>query len=285
MKKAHVSMFDFAPGKTVAGRFRIVAASRQNDLALTFEVADEVGEPREITFFPPGLFDGPEQVAEFASYWETWKGVDSPHVVPLREILTADGDCALLVTDRPPGGSLRDWLNQHERMDCAQALKLGTQLAEALVEIHSAGLVHGDVKPQTTYVDSAGQKVVLVGGGVTTGLWNAKGLGERTALIGTPYYAPVEQFGGDAPSVQSDVYNVATVLFELVTGVLPWPGKTFLEVFQAKLEKEAPSMAARAPGVEVAPEVERAIVRGLLADRHERYQDATQLLEELSAVA
>src|SRR6185295_19899496 len=109
------------------------------------------------------------------------------------------------------------------------------------------GLVHGDIKPSTIYVDAKSKKLgpQLVDGGITPGLWNAKHLGERTALIGTPFYAPVEQFGGESPDVQSDVYNVATVLFEMATGVLPWKGKSFLEVFQAKLQKTPPSMKAR----------------------------------------
>src|SRR5262249_26549062 len=100
---------------------------------------------------------------------------------------------------------------------------------------------------------------------------------------GTPYYAPVEQFGGEAPDVLSDVYNVATVLFELVTGVLPWPGSSMLEVFQQKLDKQAPSMKKRAPKVEVAPELESAIVHGLMAGKRKRFQSAAAFREALAA--
>ena len=120
---------------------------------------------------------------------------------------------------------------------------------------------------------------------MTPGLWNAKGIGDRTTLIGTPYYAPVEQFGGDAPTVTSDIYNVATVLYECLTGVLPWPGKTFLEVFQAKLQKTPPPMAERAPGVSVDPQLEAVITRGCQADRHERYASAEEFGEALAALA
>jgi serine/threonine-protein kinase len=132
--------------------------------------------------------------------------------------------------------------------------------------------------------DRKGLSAQLVDGGVTPGLWNAKHLGDHTALIGTPYYAPVEQFGGDAPDVQSDIYNVDTVLFELVSGTLPWPGSSFLEVFQAKLDRNAPSMAARAPEVDVDAALEEAIVRGLMADRRERYAKASEFRKALEAV-
>lgn len=283
------SMFHLAPGKTVLGRFEIVRPTRQNDLALTFE-AKEGDDPCELTFFPPALFDDASQVDEFCSFWEAWRSVDSPHVTRIREILTIGGECALLVSDAAPELSLREWLTKRAPLEPAEVLRIGVQLAEGLIGIHSANLVHGDLKPQTIHLtqgdgEAGTGTVVMVGGGVTTGIWNAKGLGERTALIGTPYYAPIEQFGGESPDERSDIYNVAAVLFELGCGVLPWPGKSFLEVFQAKLDKAAPSMKRRAPQVEFPAEVEAAIVKGLLADRNDRYATAEQLLAGLRAVS
>ena len=97
-------------------------------------------------------------------------------------------------------------------------------------------------------------------------------------------YAPVEQFGGESPVVQSDVYNLACVLYELSTGVLPWKGKSFLEVFQEKLQKEPPAMKVRAPKVTVPPALESAIRGGLMADRRERYGDVTPFRSALAAV-
>lgn len=286
MSKETLSLFELRPGKQLLGRFTIVEPTRQNDLAFSF-AATEDGAPCELTVFPPALFDDPKQVDEFVDFWRSWESVESPHVVRLREVLSVDDACVVLVTDDASGPSLRSWMKDNGRMDPKRAIELGIQLAEGLTEIHGAGLVHGDIKPQTILVTENGSSIGarLVGGGVTTGLWNAKGLGERTALIGTPYYAPVEQFGGESPDEQSDVYNVATVLFELVAGVLPWPGKSFLEVFQAKLDKSAPSIRMRAPDVEVDGDLERAIVRGLLADKQERYPSAQAQLEALRALS
>ena len=122
-----------------------------------------------------------------------------------------------------------------------------------------------------------------VPGGITSGLWESKHLGDKTALIGTPFYAPVEQFGGDSPDVRSDVYNVATVLYELCTGVVPWPGKSFLEVFQSKLQSRPPRMTERAPGVNVPAALEEAIVGGLIAEARDRYASAEEFAQQLEA--
>ena len=157
------------------------------------------------------------------------------------------------------------------RMDPEEVLVLGRQLLGGLGEIHAAGLVHGDIKPAAIYLRSDGDGAQLVDGGVTPALWAAKHLGTRTTLIGTPFYSPLEQFSGDSPSSSSDLYGLGTLLYELLTGVLPWEGRGFIEVFQSKMQEGAPPISQRAPGVEIPPELEAAIAGSLRAKRSERY--------------
>ena len=275
------SLFDLAPGKTFAGRYEIVRPRRQTGLAAAFEARSADG-PCELLVFAPNLFEGPEQAEEYRQSWKPWAGIDSPHVLRVHEVFSPAPSTVVLATDLPSGTSLREWMQAEGPVDAERTRELGLELLVGLEAIHAAGLVHGDIKPQTVFLEGGEQRAVLVDGGITAGLWSAKHLGEHTALIGTPYYAPVEQFGGDAPNVQSDVYNVAAVLFELVSGVLPWPGKSILEVFQAKLEKQPPTIAKRAPGVEVPAALEQAIARGLWTDRRQRYASAADFRAALA---
>lgn len=285
------SLFDLAPGKQIAGRYRIVKPHRRSGLSSVFEAVDEnaggTNGRCSLNVFPGPLFEGAAQADEFRASWKPWQAVRSEHVVAVRDVLAMPQNTTIVVGDFPSGSTLRDWLAQHGHATPAQTLALGLGLLDGLVAIHAQGLVHGDIKPQTIFLDQRAGGALhgwLVDGGITTGLWSAKHLGEHTALIGTPFYAPVEQFGGDSPDVQSDVYNLATVLFECATGVLPWPGSTMLEVFQAKLDKEPPSMKRRAPKVEVPAALERAIVGGLLADKRQRYRSAEEFRAALEAV-
>ena len=84
--------------------------------------------------------------------------------------------------------------------------------------------------------------------------------------------------------MQSDIYNVSAVLFECLAGVLPWRGVSFLEVFQAKLDKTPPSVAAHAPNVSVDPELEAAIATGCLAEKRKRYATAREFQKRLEAL-
>ena len=282
------SPFDLVPGRLVLGRFKIEAPNRQGGLAATFRAHDSKHDRAcELVVFPAAMFDGRDQAEDYRRSLEPWLSVRSPHVVAVRELVLASDGTLIEICDLPTGQSLRQRLKEGPRFETQAAVDFGLRLLDGVMAVHERGLVHGDIKPQTIYVterDGVPQPA-LVDGGVTAGLWSVKHLGDRTALIGTPFYAPIEQFGGESPDVQSDVYNVATVLFELVTGVLPWPGKSLLEVFQAKLDRALPSMGRRAPEVEVDAALERAIVGGLAADRSERYADAAAFHAALEPLA
>ena len=284
------SLYDLEPGATLAERYRIVGPHRQTGLAAAFEAIDEAetGESQrcEVSLYAHSFFESREQALQFAASWTPWMRVEKNAVLHVREVASLSPTSFLLVTDFPPGKTLRDDLAERKRLEASEVVEIGRQLLSGLVGVHGHGLVHGDLKPATIYVDrSESVRTIMVDGGVTPGLWSAKQLGEKTALIGTPFYAPIEQFGGDSPNIQSDIYNVATVLFEALTGVLPWGGKSFLEVFQAKLDKTPPSMRRRAPDVDVEPQLEQAIVTGLLADKSQRYATSKEFLDRLDALA
>ncbi|MBM3991139.1 MAG: serine/threonine protein kinase [Planctomycetes bacterium] len=286
MSHATFSIFDFQPGRTVLERFRIVKPLRQSGLSAAFEAEDERDAHSRCTLvvFSGALFEGAKEVEQFRNTWKPWTKVRSPHVPAVREIIALPQRGTLLVVECADGVPLKEWLRSRGPLSPADARALGLQLVLALEAIHEHELVHGDIKPQNILVAEREDTfaVALVDGGVTTGMWSAKHLGEHTALIGTPFYAPIEQFSGESPDKQSDIYNVATVLFECATGVLPWPGKTMLELFQAKLERGEPSMKRRAPKSNVPAELEAAIVKGLLADRRERYMNAEEFREALA---
>ena len=286
MPVSPLTLFDLVPGKVLAERYQIKSSFRQGGMSATFLVSDVEGDAeRELQVFPAALFDQKEQSEDFASSLREWRSVDSAAVLRVHDVVVREDGTLLLVTDVPGGPSLRSWIQEHKRMEPARVVEFGCHLLGGLIEIHEAGQVHGDIKPHTIHMGEDGEQAVLVDGGITSGLWSAKHLGDKTALIGTPFYAPIEQFGGESPDVQSDVYNLATVLYELCAGVVPWPGSSFLEIFQAKLEKRPPAMRTRAKDADVPKSIEDAIVGGLLADRKERYASAGAFLDALQAAS
>lgn len=284
MHKRSLSLFDLAPGKVLLDRWRIVSTHRAGGIAATFEAQDVDGAACELQVYPTAMFERRSDADEFAAAMARWLVVRDPHVVRARAVDRHEDGSVFFATDLPPGVPLRTLRHEGTEWEAAKVVRVGAQLLDGLARIHAGGLVHGDVKPHTVHIAEDGL-AVLVDGGVTPALWSAKHLGDKTALIGTPFYAPLEQFGGESPDVQSDLYNTATLLYELACGVLPWRGKSFLEVFQSKLEKRAPSMSSRAPQVEVPRQLEQAIARGLMADKRERWQTAAEFKNALLAAS
>ena len=283
MSARSLNLFDLAVGNTLLDRYEILRPHRQSGMSAAFEVRDvQSDESLELQAFPASLFEDKEQASEFGERLLPWKHLKNPSVLRLCDVEVMDDGAVILGHDFPEGVSLRSYFEEQGRMGPQHVVRLGIDLLAGLMDIHGAGLVHGDVKPSTIHFLESEDHGQLLDGGITPGMWAAKHMGTRTALIGTPYYAPLEQFTGDAPDALGDLYAVATVLYELLCGELPWSGRTFVEVFQSKMQKEPPAMAFRAPGVEIDPELEAVIARGLHAERRNRFPNAESFQAELS---
>ena len=279
-----LSLFDLKPGKVLLDRYQIQRPHREGSISAAFAVEDTEDESRkELQVFHAGLFEGPEQAAQFAERLRTWSVVGASAIAQIHEVQALDDGAVLLITEFPAGMSLRSWLEENQRMEPSEVVALGACLLEALQAAHEHGLVHGDIKPSAIHFTPGSGQGVLVDSGITPAMWAAKHLGTRTALIGTPFYAPIEQFTGDSPDELSDLYNLSTVMYELLTGVLPWSGKGYIEVFQSKMQARPPAMSERAPGVEVSAALEEVISIGLSAKRAERHAGASVYLERLRA--
>jgi serine/threonine protein kinase len=168
------SLFDLAPGRIFAERFRIEKVQRHNGLAPTFLANDQKnGESVCLTVFAPSMFESPAQSEEFRVSCQAWTRVKSPHVTKVREIVGLPSGVAW-VCDVPNGDMLKRFMEEKKRMEATKAVKLGLALLDGLAAIHHVGLVHGDIKPQTVFCDPKAKKlaVELVDGGITPGLWN-----------------------------------------------------------------------------------------------------------------
>ena len=284
MTRSHLSLFDLAPGKVLLDRYRIEATHRENGMSAAFRVTDKKeGAERELQAFPASLFENHKQAEAFGETLNGWADLDDVAFARVRHVDVLGDGAVIMVSDFPDGQTLREEFSSRERFKAHEVVDLGVALLDGLESAHGHGLIHGDIKPATVFLGKDGP--LLVDGGITPSLWAAKHLGTRTALIGTPFYAPIEQFGGDAPDERSDLYNLATVMYELVTGVMPWKGRSFIEVFQSKMQPEAPAMRTLAPDVEVDRDLELAIAGALRGKRQERHASAEEFRGALMALS
>ena len=208
--------------------------------------------------------------------------LDHPNICTIFDIGEADGQLYLAMAHYE-GGTL------HEKMERGplaidDALDIAIQIAEGLAEAHTAGIVHRDIKPPNVMFSRGG--VVKI---VDFGLVKLVGA-SRVALrltktgmtLGTVFYMSPEQARGEAVDQRSDIWSLGVVLYQMVTGQLPFDGNSPAAILSAILQQQPTSLTAVRSGVPL--ELERVVDRTLAKDVRDRYQTVTDLRAELQQV-
>jgi serine/threonine protein kinase len=177
------------------------------------------------------------------------------------------------------GQSLRKVMEQEHPLPPARALAIAQQIGEALEHMHGHGVVHRDLKPENVLVTSTGQvKIIDFGIALDKAARRLTWYG-LSATIGTPDYIAPEQIGGRRGDARTDVYALGTILYEMLTGHLPFSGPNALAVMRAKTDGEPRPPSYFVPGFD--PSLEAILLKAIERDPRDRYQTAAEFLHDL----
>jgi streptogramin lyase len=203
--------------------------------------------------------------------------LDHPNVVPVYEAGEADG-WLYLAMRFVDGTDLKTLLRRSGALAPERAIAIAAQVADALDAAHERGLVHRDVKPSNVLLDQqrGREHVYLADFGLTQ---SASDRGPTDGqVMGTVDYVAPEQIRGDDVDGRADVYALGCLLFETLTGTLPFSGASDVAVVYAHLEEEPPRASERAPSLPAA--VDGVLARAMAKDRRERPASCGELVEE-----
>jgi serine/threonine protein kinase len=208
--------------------------------------------------------------------------VEHPNLIPIYDIGDVDGQ--LFVAMRfVAGRTLRDRIAEGP-LSGAEAVELLRPVASALDEIHGRGQVHGDVKPDNVLIGEGSGVVYLTDFGLTKERASAK-LTRPGTVFGNVDYAAPEQLKNEVPGPAVDVFALAAVAFECITGTRPFErGRSFASIFQS-LPTEAPSLLDRVPVLPGAAQLDAVLHLALSTDIVLRPVSCSALLDQLSGVA
>ncbi len=203
-----------------------------------------------------------------------------PNIVTVYDLVERSDRTVFLAMEYVRGRNLGELLAAGRKLEFERAVDLVAQVASALDYLHTMGVVHRDIKPANILIDESGQ-VKLTDFGIAS---LGKGpLGDDGGLIlGTPSYMAPEQLLGREVTGRADVYSLAVVLFEMLTGRPPFQGSNVAEVVHQVVHAPPPDATAELPGS--SPRLQAVFERALAKDPQQRYASGGELATELRQI-
>ncbi|MFM7248402.1 MAG: protein kinase domain-containing protein [Planctomycetaceae bacterium] len=208
--------------------------------------------------------------------------IDHPHVVPIHDV-GIEGGLPYIVMPYLAGGSLADRLYEERRLPVAEALRIGGEIAAGLAAAHARGLVHRDVKPDNIFLVGPGRHVRIIDFGLARDtLVTGSALTLAGSILGTPAYMAPERIADGAVDGRADLFSLGVVLSKMLSGRLPFEGRTAASVLAAITKGAAVPLAESAP--DVPAEVAGLVARLIANDAAHRPVDAGAVVAEIAAL-
>ena len=272
---------------TVVGKYRLEAPLAQGGMGAVWKARHiRLGTSVAVKFLAPALVGSRKSLARFEREAHAATVIQSQHVIQVHDF-GVEGETPYLVMELLHGENLGARLQRHKRLSLAEAARILIQVGKALRRAHAAGIVHRDIKPGNLFLsyDDDEEIVKILDFGIAK--THDTPVPEQTepgTMLGSPNYMSPEQAAGDnTVDHRSDLWSMAVVLYQTVTGELPFQGHTMGNVLKKVFIEAPPRVADIAPDLPV--ELDIFFGRALAKKRHERFQDIDEMVVAFVHVA
>ncbi len=266
----------FQPNEIIGGRYRVLRKIGGGGMADVYLCEDlTLGRQVAIKVLLQRLLHDPTFVERFRREAKAAAGLNHANLVSIYDWGELDGSY-YIVMEYVEGETLKDLIRRQGRLSGNEAVRITLQLLSALAAAHRRGIVHRDIKPQNVMLDAEGDIKVTDFGIARAG---DSGMTEVGSVLGTAQYLAPEQAKGLEVDARSDLYSVGIVLYEMLTGTVPFKGDTAVTV-ALKHVNEAPAEPSQlVPGMPYS--LNQIVLKAVAKDREQRYQSADEFARDL----
>ncbi len=259
-------------------RYQVLEKLGEGGMGRVYKALDlELDRPVALKTIRAEKGRGPDVLKRFKQELVLARKITHKNVVRIYDLGEAEGGVKFFTMELVEGKSLRDVLREKKTLASNEAVSFMKQMLAGLAEAHSQGVVHRDLKPQNVMVDANGLlRIMDFGIARSADTTTLTGSGE---MMGTPDYISPEQVKGETTTAQSDLYSAGIILYELLTGDVPFKGDTAISKVVARLQVKPP--APRTLDPRIPPYLERIILKLMEVDPDLRYKSADDVLQDL----
>ena len=267
-------------GKIFAGRYRIVKQIGRGGMADVYLAKDLIldGEEVAVKVLRTNYQTDPIAVARFQREAKAMADLDHPHIVRITDIGEEDGQ-QYLTMEYVAGLDLKRYIKEHHPLSNQEAVRIMGQILLAMRLAHTRGIVHRDLKPQNILLTPDGTaKVTDFGIAVA---FAETSLTQTNSMLGSVHYLSPEQARGSKATVQSDIYAMGIIFYEMLTGHIPYDGDSAVTIALQHFQKPLPSVIEENPSVPQA--LENVVIKATAKKLTDRYQSAAEMYVDLSS--
>ena len=267
-------------GKIFAGRYRILKQIGRGGMADVYLAKDLIldGEEVAVKVLRTNYQTDPIAVARFQREARAMADLDHPHIVRITDIGEEEGQ-QYLAMEYVAGLDLKRYIKEHHPLSNEEAVRIMGQILLAMRLAHTRGIVHRDLKPQNILLTPDGTaKVTDFGIAVA---FAETSLTQTNSMLGSVHYLSPEQARGSKATVQSDIYAMGIIFYEMLTGHIPYDGDSAVTIALQHFQKPLPSVIAENPSVPQA--LENVVIKATAKKLTDRYKSVAEMYVDLSS--
>ena len=265
-------------GKRLNGRYKILEAIGSGGMATVYLAHDMIlARDVAVKVLRLDFANDEDFIRRFRREAQSATSLDHPNIVSIYDIGEED-DIYYIVMEHVSGKTLKQYIQHHPLISMEKIVSIMKQLTSAIAHAHENGIIHRDIKPQNILIDHYGN-IKVTDFGIAMAL-SSTTITQTNSLLGSVHYLSPEQARGGLATKKSDIYALGIVMFELLTGTLPFSGESAVSIALKHLQSDTPS--PRKWNRDIPQSLENVVLKSMAKDSFHRYDSVEEMHEDIT---